>query len=205
MRCGCGSIGPRQTGSFRVAPPGAVAAAELLRRVDVAGWTADALERCRTTRPIGAGTARPGCGRDGAGGVVRRRARAAGRLLLAIHHLAVDGVSWRILLPDLQAAWAAIRRGSQPALPDARHLVPALGGAARGGGAGPGAGRRAAVLARHAGAGRRCGCHDGALDPGRDVPAQRGRAQPDPAAGGDRRAADPGAGGLPCAASTTCC
>ena len=35
-------------------------------------------------------------------------ARAAGRLLLAIHHLAVDGVSWRILVPDLAAAWAAI-------------------------------------------------------------------------------------------------
>ncbi|WP_425549150.1 amino acid adenylation domain-containing protein, partial [Allokutzneria multivorans] len=27
------------------------------------------------------------------------------RLLWVIHHLAVDGVSWRILLPDLQAAW----------------------------------------------------------------------------------------------------
>ncbi|MEO3860228.1 non-ribosomal peptide synthase/polyketide synthase [Acrocarpospora sp. B8E8] len=28
-----------------------------------------------------------------------------GRLLLLIHHFAVDGVSWRILLPDLAAAW----------------------------------------------------------------------------------------------------
>ena len=27
-----------------------------------------------------------------------------GRLLLIVHHLAVDGVSWRILIPDLQAA-----------------------------------------------------------------------------------------------------
>ena len=34
--------------------------------------------------------------------------QAAGRLLLTIHHLAVDGVSWRILVPDLAAAWAAI-------------------------------------------------------------------------------------------------
>ncbi|AOD24505.1 non-ribosomal peptide synthetase [Rhodococcus sp. p52] len=31
----------------------------------------------------------------------------AGRLLIVIHHLAVDGVSWRILVPDLAAAWAA--------------------------------------------------------------------------------------------------
>ncbi|WP_375489176.1 condensation domain-containing protein, partial [uncultured Mycobacterium sp.] len=30
----------------------------------------------------------------------------AGQLVLMIHHLAVDGVSWRILLDDLNAAWA---------------------------------------------------------------------------------------------------
>uniref|UniRef100_UPI002553658A condensation domain-containing protein n=1 Tax=Streptomyces sp. RTGN2 TaxID=3016525 RepID=UPI002553658A len=29
-----------------------------------------------------------------------------GRLLIVAHHLVVDGVSWRILLPDLAAAWA---------------------------------------------------------------------------------------------------
>ncbi|MGE6735174.1 amino acid adenylation domain-containing protein, partial [Streptomyces sp. NPDC059900] len=34
-----------------------------------------------------------------------------GRLLLMIHHLAVDGVSWRILLPDLAAAWTAAHEG----------------------------------------------------------------------------------------------
>ncbi|GAA4449301.1 non-ribosomal peptide synthetase [Phytohabitans houttuyneae] len=28
-----------------------------------------------------------------------------GRLLLVVHHLVVDGVSWRILIPDLAAAW----------------------------------------------------------------------------------------------------
>ena len=41
----------------------------------------------------------------------------AGRLLLAIHHLAVDGVSWRILVPDLAAAWQAIAAGQAVALP----------------------------------------------------------------------------------------
>ena len=35
----------------------------------------------------------------------------AGRLLLVIHHLAVDGVSWRILVEDLAAAWSAIAGG----------------------------------------------------------------------------------------------
>ncbi len=45
----------------------------------------------------------------------------AGRLLLVIHHLAVDGVSWRILLPDLEGrldgdcAWRDVRRCRRPA------------------------------------------------------------------------------------------
>jgi amino acid adenylation domain-containing protein/non-ribosomal peptide synthase protein (TIGR01720 family) len=34
-----------------------------------------------------------------------------GRLLLALHHLVVDGVSWRILLPDLAEAWQAAYDG----------------------------------------------------------------------------------------------
>jgi non-ribosomal peptide synthase protein (TIGR01720 family) len=33
------------------------------------------------------------------------------RLLLVIHHLAVDGVSWRILVPDLAQAWQAASAG----------------------------------------------------------------------------------------------
>src|SRR4029078_12708744 len=39
-----------------------------------------------------------------------------GRLLLTIHHLAVDGVSWRILVPDLAVAWQAISSGQAVAL-----------------------------------------------------------------------------------------
>ncbi|MFE2297689.1 amino acid adenylation domain-containing protein [Streptomyces sp. NPDC059445] len=34
------------------------------------------------------------------------------RLLIVLHHLVVDGVSWRILLPDLVAAWQQIRSGT---------------------------------------------------------------------------------------------
>ena len=34
-----------------------------------------------------------------------------------MHHLAVDGVSWRILLPDLAAAWSAVARSATPELP----------------------------------------------------------------------------------------
>ncbi|MEG3162931.1 condensation domain-containing protein, partial [Sphingomonas sp. LB2R24] len=40
----------------------------------------------------------------------------AGRLLIVIHHLAVDGVSWRILLPDLEAACQAFTSNEKPAL-----------------------------------------------------------------------------------------
>ncbi|MFL9869997.1 condensation domain-containing protein, partial [Paraburkholderia fungorum] len=47
-----------------------------------------------------------------------RLADGTARLLLAIHHLAVDGVSWRVLLEDLQAAYEQIRSGATPALPE---------------------------------------------------------------------------------------
>ncbi|MBF6171852.1 non-ribosomal peptide synthetase [Nocardia blacklockiae] len=42
--------------------------------------------------------------------------RRAGRLIVVAHHLAVDGVSWRILVPDLMAAWAQVSAGATPAL-----------------------------------------------------------------------------------------
>ena len=37
-------------------------------------------------------------------------------LLIVIHHLAVDGVSWRILLEDLQALYRQLSSGEQPSL-----------------------------------------------------------------------------------------
>jgi amino acid adenylation domain-containing protein/non-ribosomal peptide synthase protein (TIGR01720 family) len=40
------------------------------------------------------------------------------RLLLVVHHLAVDGVSWRILLDDLWTAYQQKRRGDSIDLPD---------------------------------------------------------------------------------------
>ncbi len=39
------------------------------------------------------------------------------RLLLAIHHLAVDGVSWRVLLEDLQTAYRQLQQGQAIRLP----------------------------------------------------------------------------------------
>ena len=40
----------------------------------------------------------------------------AGLLVVVVHHLVVDGVSWRVLLPDLEAAWMAVVAGRQPVL-----------------------------------------------------------------------------------------
>src|ERR687896_1563261 len=40
-----------------------------------------------------------------------------GRLLLVVHHLAVDGVSWRVLLEDFQRAYQQLRRGQAIELP----------------------------------------------------------------------------------------
>lgn len=41
----------------------------------------------------------------------------AGRLLLVLHHLAVDGVSWRMLVPGLVTAYASAFDGETPILP----------------------------------------------------------------------------------------
>ena len=48
---------------------------------------------------------------------VVRGAEGPERLLIAVHHLVVDGVSWRILLEDLEAAYARIAAGGPPELP----------------------------------------------------------------------------------------
>ncbi len=40
-----------------------------------------------------------------------------GRLLMVIHHLVVDGVSWRILMEDLQTAYAQLSQGARVQLP----------------------------------------------------------------------------------------
>nr|WP_279490756.1 non-ribosomal peptide synthetase [Actinomadura sp. KC216] len=45
------------------------------------------------------------------------RGQRPGRLLLVIHHLAMDGVSWHILLQDLETAYKAVAAGRKPELP----------------------------------------------------------------------------------------
>ncbi|MET9509799.1 amino acid adenylation domain-containing protein [Streptomyces flavidovirens] len=112
-------LGPGIPGlwSTRTRPAGAVDAAALLRRVDVRGLD-DAGLRAMIAEESDATASRL----DPDAGIMLRAVwfdtsgDGPGRLLLVVHHLAVDGVSWRILLGDLATAWAAVSRGQRPAL-----------------------------------------------------------------------------------------
>ncbi|WP_189952524.1 non-ribosomal peptide synthetase, partial [Streptomyces alanosinicus] len=103
--------------NLTVPPVGAVRAAELLRRVDLRGrgdaelGRVIAQESARTVRELA-----PGDGRTVAAVWFDHGAQEAGRLFLAVHHLAVDGVSWRILLEDLAEAGRALTEGREPRL-----------------------------------------------------------------------------------------
>ncbi|MGW6618975.1 condensation domain-containing protein, partial [Streptomyces erythrochromogenes] len=103
--------------SAEVRPVGAVAAGSVLDPVDAAGCDDVELrellarESGRVSRLL-----------DPESGVMLRAVHfdrgpdASGRLLLAAHHLAVDEVSWQILLPDLRAAHEAVAAGRTPVL-----------------------------------------------------------------------------------------
>ncbi|WP_394425974.1 non-ribosomal peptide synthetase [Streptomyces sp. SGAir0957] len=92
-----------------IAPPGSVDPADLLREVPLDGADAHA------ELDAAAGRLDPDAG------VMAQFVRFtsdtdtdADRLLIVLHHLVVDGVSWRILVPDLAAAWQRVREGSAP-------------------------------------------------------------------------------------------
>lgn len=55
------------------------------------------------------------------GAVLARGADGGQRLAVAAHHLIVDGVSWRVLLGDLQALYLALEAGEDPAQNPARR------------------------------------------------------------------------------------
>ncbi|WP_327666578.1 MULTISPECIES: non-ribosomal peptide synthetase [unclassified Streptomyces] len=84
--------------SAEIPPPGSVDAATVLERIGEPADFADLLDRSasllspRTGELVRAVWCDAGPDRPG-------------RLLLTVHHLAVDGVSWRILCSDLAAAW----------------------------------------------------------------------------------------------------
>ncbi|ARF54293.1 non-ribosomal peptide synthetase [Streptomyces gilvosporeus] len=100
-----------------VMPRGKVAAGDCVRRIDAAGVHGDGL----TALMAAEGDRAVARLAPADGAMVQvvwfdRGPGEAGRLLLVLHHLVVDGVSWRILLPDLTAAWEALAAGRTPAL-----------------------------------------------------------------------------------------
>ncbi|KXV10795.1 hypothetical protein CR51_08605 [Caballeronia megalochromosomata] len=116
-------------GELDTAPDDAHAAAPL-QRIDARNWTAADLERDAAHQQQA--SERWLAPREGR--VLRAvwfdRGATAGLLLLTIHHLVVDGVSWRILLDDLAQAYDLATRGEPCVLPPvptsfrrwARHL-----------------------------------------------------------------------------------
>src|SRR5258708_33561650 len=50
-------------------------------------------------------------------GLFRGPANQPGRLLIAVHHLAIDGVSWRVLCEDLETGYRQRVRGESILLP----------------------------------------------------------------------------------------
>ncbi|WP_280863756.1 non-ribosomal peptide synthetase [Streptomyces sp. SAI-144] len=97
-----------------VGAPGSVDAAAWLRVVDVGA--ADAWER-RTAAELDAAAARLAPAAGVMGQFVWLRPTAGpGRLLVVLHHLVVDGVSWRVLVGDLAAAWRVVCGGGVPVL-----------------------------------------------------------------------------------------
>jgi amino acid adenylation domain-containing protein/non-ribosomal peptide synthase protein (TIGR01720 family) len=100
-----------------ITPAGTVPAADLVHRVEVADLDTEKL------RGVISHEAAAAAGRlaPEAGVMVQlvwfdAGADRPGRLLVLVHHLVVDGVSWRVLLPDLIAAWQMITAGHQPRL-----------------------------------------------------------------------------------------
>ncbi|PRX00683.1 UNVERIFIED_ORG: non-ribosomal peptide synthase protein (TIGR01720 family), partial [Actinomadura viridilutea] len=89
-----------------VRPVGDVRADDQVVRVDAAGLDADKLGAVITEQALAARDRL-----DPRTGAVAQlvwfdAGPAQGRLLVMLHHLVVDGVSWRVLLPDLVTAWA---------------------------------------------------------------------------------------------------
>ncbi|KUI46995.1 non-ribosomal peptide synthetase [Mycobacterium sp. GA-1199] len=90
--------------SLTVPEPGAVQVGACLRTVEV--LSDEALVGARSRLDPAAGVM-----------VSALWVSSTGQLALVIHHLAVDGVSWRILLEDLNIAWAQYRGGQPVQLP----------------------------------------------------------------------------------------
>jgi amino acid adenylation domain-containing protein/non-ribosomal peptide synthase protein (TIGR01720 family) len=112
---------------LRVPPRGAVDARRCVRRVDAQGLDDEELRAVLDTE-----SRRAWSELSPEDGVMVRVVwldagpGRSGRLLLVLHHLVVDGVSWRILLDDLAACWADPQSPLEPVGTSFRHWARAL-------------------------------------------------------------------------------
>ncbi|MEU4213054.1 amino acid adenylation domain-containing protein [Streptomyces sp. NPDC026206] len=103
--------------SLETLAPGAVPAEDCLRRVDLAALVeagaSDADLDAAAARETAEAQAQldPDAGRMIGFVWFDMGPQARGRLAIVAHHLVVDGVSWRILVPDLEAAFEALIAG----------------------------------------------------------------------------------------------
>ncbi|MDI5968930.1 amino acid adenylation domain-containing protein [Streptomyces sp. SL13] len=103
---------------LEVLPPGAVAAHDRLTRVDLTGLApADADRAVARAAESARRRLAPQAGRVLEAVWYDAGPADPGRLLIVVHHLAVDAVSWRTLTADLVTAWHALAAGAAPQLP----------------------------------------------------------------------------------------
>ncbi|MEV5873297.1 amino acid adenylation domain-containing protein [Streptomyces sp. NPDC052101] len=104
--------------SLVVRPAGTVRAADLIRRVacDDRWDEPSSLRTAKAELDDAVGRLDPEAGTM-ADFVWFAADSGAGRLLVVLHHLVVDGVSWRILMSDFAEAWQQVRLGKEPELP----------------------------------------------------------------------------------------
>ncbi|MFE9582071.1 amino acid adenylation domain-containing protein [Nocardia sp. NPDC006044] len=74
--------------------------------IDCAAWPTTATEVLNEQLRLIAESLDPAAGRMVGAAWVHADDRSAGRLLLVLHHLVVDGVSWRVIHEDLRRLWA---------------------------------------------------------------------------------------------------
>jgi hypothetical protein len=93
--------------------PAAVPEAPPTVHEDASGWSeAELAERVAAWTCSASAELDPWQGANLAAAWFDRGPGRAGRLALVAHHLVVDGVSWRVMIADLEAAWAAVEATS---------------------------------------------------------------------------------------------
>jgi amino acid adenylation domain-containing protein/non-ribosomal peptide synthase protein (TIGR01720 family) len=106
---------------LEVQPAGSVPASACIRRVEVGAVAADELTKLVESHLA---AERAGLGLS-SGPLVRLvwfdgGTRTRHRILLVIHHFAVDGISWRVLMSEFAEAHDAVVQGREPILPATR-------------------------------------------------------------------------------------